>query len=97
MYTFSISSRGNTVVIASRPQSGGAESDTPGMTARALVRYARHHGWRFVRAGKGSHAIYAHPNLPYKIAIPNHGSKDISRGTLEVILKQIDGTWRSKS
>ena len=64
------------------------------MTAKALARYAEANGWEKVRrGGRHSHLIYAHPKRPYKIAIPDHGSKDIARGTLATILKQIDGTW----
>jgi predicted RNA binding protein YcfA (HicA-like mRNA interferase family) len=64
------------------------------MTAKALARIAETNGWRHVRrGGRQSHLIYAHPGRPYKIAIPNHGAKDIARGTLATILKQIDGTW----
>ena len=67
------------------------------MTAKALARYAETKGWRLDRTGKGSHRIYSHSLWRYKIVIPDHGAHDIARGTLAVILKQIDGRWSPKS
>ncbi len=64
------------------------------MTARALIAYARSKGWRFKRWGKGSHLVFAHPERPYDVVIPDHGAKDLSRGVVVTIVKQIDGVWR---
>jgi predicted RNA binding protein YcfA (HicA-like mRNA interferase family) len=67
------------------------------MTGKALARYAEGKGWRFVRRGaRASHMIYAHANNPRHISIPDHGPRDLSRGTLMSILKQIDETWRPR-
>jgi predicted RNA binding protein YcfA (HicA-like mRNA interferase family) len=68
------------------------------MTAKALGRLAKTKGWRYARrGGRQSHLIYTHPERSYTIAIPDHGSKDIARGTLATILKQIDGTWSKEA
>jgi len=64
------------------------------MTARALIAYARGRGWRFKRRGKGSHIIFKHPDRSYDVTIPDHGPRDLSRGVVVTIVKQIDGVWR---
>ncbi len=65
------------------------------MRAREVIRYAESRGWYFARrGGRQSHAIFKHPDYPYQVVIPDHGGKDIAKGTLEQILKQIEGTWK---
>jgi len=65
--------------------------------ARDIIAYAESKGWRFVRTGaRSNHRIYKHPDFTYTVSIPDHGSRDIPRGTLATILKQIDGTWRPR-
>jgi predicted RNA binding protein YcfA (HicA-like mRNA interferase family) len=64
------------------------------MKAKDVAKYAETRGWLFLRYGsRASHRIYRHPDYPYLVSIPTHGSKDVARGTLARILKQIDGTW----
>jgi predicted RNA binding protein YcfA (HicA-like mRNA interferase family) len=62
------------------------------MKSRDVVRYAQEHS--FLRHGKGSHEVYAHPDFDYVLVLPMHGSKDIGPGLLAKLLKHIDGTWR---
>ncbi len=64
------------------------------MKSRDIVRYAEANGWTFLRHGKGSHDVYAHPDFDYVLVVPMHGSKDVGPGLLAKLLKQIDGTWR---
>ncbi len=65
------------------------------MRARELIRYAESHGWYLVRrGGRASHAIFEHPDHRYTVVIPDQGGKDISKGTLEQLLKQIEGRWK---
>lgn len=65
------------------------------MRARELIRYAEAKGWYFVRrGGRQSHAIFKHPDHPYHVVIASHGGKDIAKGTLETLLKQIEGRWK---
>ena len=45
-------------------------------------------GWTLQRMGKGSHAIYKKPGVPYTIALPVGHAKDIATGTWEKIKKQ---------
>jgi predicted RNA binding protein YcfA (HicA-like mRNA interferase family) len=67
------------------------------MKAKDVASYAENRGWRFVRYGsRASHRIYRHPEYSYLVSIPTHGSKDIARGTLARILKQIAGTWKPR-
>ncbi|HEX3468123.1 MAG TPA: type II toxin-antitoxin system HicA family toxin [Candidatus Elarobacter sp.] len=67
------------------------------MTARALIAYAKRHGWRLKRRGKGSHLVFEHPERRYGVVIPDHGSKDVPRGLMETTLKQIDGVWSKRT
>ena len=65
------------------------------MRAKDLIRYAESRGWYLVRrGGRASHAIFKHPDHSYHVVIANHGGKDISKGTLEQLLKQIEGRWK---
>jgi predicted RNA binding protein YcfA (HicA-like mRNA interferase family) len=67
------------------------------MKARDVMAYAVSRGWQFLRSGsRASHRLYWHPDYAYLVSIPDHGSKDVARGTLAMILKQIDGTWRPR-
>jgi predicted RNA binding protein YcfA (HicA-like mRNA interferase family) len=64
------------------------------MKGRDVARYAESMGWSFLRRGsRASHIIYGHPAYWYRIAIPIHRI-DVPRGTLGVLLKQIEGTWK---
>jgi predicted RNA binding protein YcfA (HicA-like mRNA interferase family) len=65
------------------------------MTGKALARYAESNGWHLIRR-RGSHMIYAHPHTPDRIVIPDHGAKDLARGMVHSISKQIAKTWSPK-
>jgi len=45
------------------------------------------HGW-VLKAQKGSHKQFIHPEKPGKVTVADHGKKDIPPGTLNSILKQ---------
>ena len=65
------------------------------MNAAEVVLYAKSRGWVFVRVGsRASHQIFRHDAYPYVVSIPNHGRKDIPKGLLATLIKQIDGTWK---
>jgi predicted RNA binding protein YcfA (HicA-like mRNA interferase family) len=49
-------------------------------TARELLRFLRHHGYREVRQS-GSHLILEHAEKPL-LVIPVHRGKDLPRGLL---------------
>ena len=67
------------------------------MRAKDVIAFAKSHGWRFIRYGaRASHRIYRHAEPPFLLSIPAHSSKDLARGTLSRILKQIEGAWRPK-
>jgi predicted RNA binding protein YcfA (HicA-like mRNA interferase family) len=65
------------------------------VTGKEVARYAELKGWRFVRRGaRKSHVIYDHPDHWYHVSIPLDGSRDVSKGLLADLLKQINGTWK---
>jgi predicted RNase H-like HicB family nuclease/predicted RNA binding protein YcfA (HicA-like mRNA interferase family) len=47
------------------------------------MTYAESRGWVFLRIGaRASHRIYRHPDYSHVLSIPDHGSKDLAKGTL---------------
>lgn len=44
-------------------------------------------GWYFLRNGKGSHRIWAHPTKTKRLSIPDHGAKEIGKGLIKTLLK----------
>ena len=60
------------------------------MTYRQLTRNLVQLGFQFYRQAAGSHEIWWHPVSGRRTAIPNHGSKDIPKGTLARILCDLD-------
>ena len=57
------------------------------MNATTLIKLIEKDGWRFERQA-GSHKIFKHPVKAGIVVIPEHGKKDIRKGTLGAILKQ---------
>jgi predicted RNA binding protein YcfA (HicA-like mRNA interferase family) len=57
------------------------------MKAREVIKMLKEDGWVF-KAQKGSHVHFEHPIKIGKVTVPDHGSKDIAKGTLNSILKQ---------
>lgn len=58
------------------------------MNYNELVKLLKQAGWRFYRSGKGSHQIWQHPERQNKLAVPDHGSKEIDPGLVRGIKKQ---------
>ena len=56
------------------------------MSGAELIRQLQHAGWT-LRAVKGSHHIYTHPERGGHISVP-HPRKDLGRGLLRKLLKQ---------
>ena len=56
------------------------------MTARELIKMLKRDGW-YEKDQKGSHLQLIHPKKKGKVTVPIHG-RDISKGTLNAILKQ---------
>ncbi|MBT0552520.1 type II toxin-antitoxin system HicA family toxin [Riemerella anatipestifer] len=52
-----------------------------------FFREIKKKGWTFLRQGKGSHEIWTNGKI--QIAIPNHGSKEISKGLEKALRKQM--------
>ena len=57
------------------------------MTFKELDKVLQQNGWFQIRS-RGSHFLYKHKDKSNTIAVPNHGGKDIKKGTLHSILKQ---------
>lgn len=57
------------------------------MTSNELMKLLREHGWVLARV-KGSHHTFTKVGKPDIITVP-HPEKDIAKGTLAKILKQI--------
>ena len=62
------------------------------MTYRILTKKLRKLGCEFVRQAPGSHEIWWNRRNRTFTTIPFHGSKDIPKGTLAVILRDLDLT-----
>ena len=56
------------------------------MNSADLIKHLLADGW-VLRASKGSHHIYVHPNKPGHITVP-HPKKDLGIGLVNKILKQ---------
>ena len=56
------------------------------VTGRELLKLLRANGWELDRI-KGSHHIFVKGTKT--VSVPVHGSKDIPKGTLNAILKEV--------
>lgn len=57
------------------------------MKVSEMIRLIEKDGWQCIRQS-GSHCIYRHPVKPGTVIIPNHGSKELKKGTEMSIRKQ---------
>lgn len=58
------------------------------MRFRNIDKVLRENGWYVVRISKGSHYQYRKEGNPNLVTVPDHGSRDIAKGTLKKIEKQ---------
>lgn len=54
---------------------------------QALIEMLKNDGWRLARM-RGSHRQFRHPTKPGTLTVAGKPSADVSRGTLNAILKQ---------
>lgn len=54
-----------------------------------LVKKLKNYGFRFYRAGKGSHEIWVRDSDGKIIPVPHHKGKPISKGTIKAIIKEL--------
>ncbi len=54
-----------------------------------LTRKLRKIGFRLYRQGKGSHTLWVNDATGAFVPVPNHGGKDVRKGTLRNIVKQV--------
>jgi len=65
-----------------------------GLTYRDIIKRLRKLGFRFYRQGKGSHELWVRDNDGKVIPVPRHGSKEIRRGTVRAIIRELELTVR---
>lgn len=58
------------------------------MKCSKLLRELKKAGWYIERRGKGSHLILVHRTMKGKIVFPNHGSKEMPKGTEKAIKRK---------
>jgi predicted RNA binding protein YcfA (HicA-like mRNA interferase family) len=57
------------------------------MKVREVIKILERDGWYLIRT-KGSHRQYKHPTKKGLVTIAGHLSDDLSKGTLNSVLKQ---------
>jgi len=57
------------------------------MNSKQLIKLLKKDAWLFIRQ-KGSHAVFKHSVKSGILVIPDHGSKDLQKGTELSILKK---------
>ncbi|OCL28651.1 toxin HicA [Orenia metallireducens] len=58
------------------------------MNSKEMLKLALKNGWE-IKSQKGSHIKLIHKDFPKPAIIPYHGKKEIPKGTLNSILKQL--------
>lgn len=58
------------------------------VNAKEVVKLAKNNGWT-EKSQRGSHIKMIHKDREKHVIIPYHGSKDIPKGTLHEILKDL--------
>ena len=59
------------------------------MRYREMAKKLRKLGCQERRKGKGSHRIWHNPTTGKVSAVPDHGSKDLGKGTVRAILREL--------
>jgi predicted RNA binding protein YcfA (HicA-like mRNA interferase family) len=57
------------------------------MKSSELIRRVKARGWIEVRQ-TGSHKIFVHKEFSYSLPVPNHGAKEVAKGTAISIMKR---------
>jgi len=60
----------------------------------ALTRKLKKFGFRFYRAGKGSHEIWVRDSDGRIVPVPHHKGKPIRKGTIRAIIREIGVTTK---
>lgn len=58
------------------------------MNAKEVLKLAQDNGWQ-IKSQRGSHIKLIHKDFEKTAIIPYHGTKEIPKGTLNSILKQL--------
>jgi predicted RNA binding protein YcfA (HicA-like mRNA interferase family) len=58
------------------------------LSAIDFIKIIKGHGFVLDRQAKGSHELWFNPKTHKRVIVPNHGSKDIPKPTLNKMIKQ---------
>ncbi len=58
------------------------------MNSKEIVKLAKENGWE-IKSQRGSHVKMIHKDYEKPAIIPYHGTKEIGKGTLNSIFKQL--------
>jgi len=58
-----------------------------GMKCSELIKLAKQNGWWYLKQSKGSHEVWTNGKI--KETIPNHGSKELNKGTERKLRKRM--------
>ena len=61
-----------------------------GLTYREIVKRLKKLGFRFYRQGEGSHELWVRDSDGKVIPVPRHGSREIRRGTIRAIIRELE-------
>lgn len=67
----------------------------PVLSYDKVIKKMRKMGFRFYRQGKGSHELWVRDKDKRVVPVPVHKGKDIKKGTLRAIIKEMDITVES--
>ncbi len=58
------------------------------MKVKRVIEIMEANGWKFVRYGKGSHRVFAHPNFQLPQIVPGKPGDDLATGMLAKIRQE---------
>lgn len=60
------------------------------LSYRELTNKLKKYGFRFYRAGKGSHELWVRDSDGKVLPVPHHKGKSIRKGTVRAIIREIN-------
>lgn len=58
------------------------------MTSKQMIKFLKKNGFTYIPSGNGSHKKFKNFKTGKITTVPDHGGKDLPKGTENVILKQ---------
>ena len=65
------------------------------LSYKDLTKRLKSFGFRFYRAGKGSHELWVRDSDGKVVPVPHHKGKSIRKGTIAMIIKEIGVSTKS--